>query len=88
MGIGTSIFLIAVGAILAWAVNISDTGGFDINTIGVILMVVGLIGLLASFLFWNSFGGFGTGRSRMVRDEYVDDVPRRRVRRVVEDDIV
>nr|MDQ3758238.1 DUF6458 family protein [Actinomycetota bacterium] len=44
MGIGVSVFLIAVGAILAFAVEVS-TEGFDLDTIGVILMIVGAIGL-------------------------------------------
>jgi hypothetical protein len=50
MGIGTSIFLIAVGAILKYAVTAS-TSGVDLDTVGIILMVVGVIGLLLS-LFW------------------------------------
>jgi len=58
MGIGTSIFLIAVGAILDFAVNV-NTNGFNINTIGLILMIVGAIGLLLSLIFWGSWGGFG-----------------------------
>ena len=50
MGIGTSIFLIAVGAILKFAVTAS-VSGLEIATIGVILMVVGVIGLLISLFF-------------------------------------
>ena len=46
MGIGTSIFLIAVGAILKYAVT-ADVSGVDVDTVGVILMVVGIVGLLA-----------------------------------------
>ena len=45
MGIGVSVFLLALGAILAFAVHAS-VNGLDINTIGVILMVVGVIGVL------------------------------------------
>ena len=45
MGIGVSLILIAAGAILTWAVN-ATVSGVDINTIGVILMVVGAIGLI------------------------------------------
>jgi hypothetical protein len=47
MGIGTSLFLIAVGAILYFAVN-ADVSGLEISTIGIILMVVGVLGLLIS----------------------------------------
>lgn len=83
MGIGASIFLIAVGAILTFAVDVS-TDGVNLDTIGVILMVVGLIGLLMTMLFW---GDWAPGRRR--RDVYVDDGPVvARRRRVVEDDIV
>ena len=50
MGIGTSIFLIAVGAILRFAVN-AHPSNFNIQTIGLILMIVGVVGLVIS-LFW------------------------------------
>ena len=50
MQIGTSIFLIAVGAILKFAVDAS-VSGFSIATAGVILMIVGIIGLLLSLFF-------------------------------------
>ena len=50
MGIGTSIFLLALGAILAFAVEF-DVAGLDINTIGLILMAAGIIGLLISMLY-------------------------------------
>ena len=57
MGIGVSIFLIAVGAILKFAVKVHATG-FSIATVGVILMIVGAIGLVMSTLI------FGTWRTR------------------------
>lgn len=62
MGIGVSLILIAVGAILTWAVN-ATVSGLDINTVGIILMVVGAVGILLSLMFWSSWGGFG-GRNR------------------------
>lgn len=49
MGIGTSIFLIAIGAILKFAVTAS-VSGIKLATVGVILMIVGIIGLLISLL--------------------------------------
>ena len=61
MGLGVSIFLIAVGAILTWAVNAS-VSGLELQTIGVILMVVGALGLVLSMIFWSSWGGFGGDR--------------------------
>ncbi len=53
MGIGTSLFLIAVGAILYFAVN-ADVSGLEISTIGIILMVIGVLGLLISLFMLNS----------------------------------
>jgi membrane-bound ClpP family serine protease len=53
VGIGTSLFLIAVGAILYFAVN-ADISGIEISTIGIILMVIGVLGLLISLYFLSS----------------------------------
>jgi len=75
MGIGVSVFLIAVGAILAFAVNV-QTSGIDLSTVGMILMIAGVIGLLASLVM---FGGWNRGTT-VVEDGYVDEpVARRRV---------
>jgi hypothetical protein len=60
MGIGVSLILVAAGAILTWAVE-TEVSGIDINTVGVILMVVGIAGALLSLVFWSSWGGFGGG---------------------------
>jgi len=57
MGISVSILLIAVGAILTWGVT-TEAEGLDINAIGVILMIVGILGLVISMIFWSSWGGF------------------------------
>jgi hypothetical protein len=72
MGLGVSIFLIAVGAILTWAVNAS-VSGLELTTIGVILMVVGALGLVLSMIFWSSWGGFGNASRRTT---YIEDGPR------------
>ncbi len=61
MGVGVSLLLIAAGAVLTWAVS-AETSGIDLNTVGVILMVVGAVGLVLSLVFWSSWGGFGTHR--------------------------
>ena len=66
MGIGVSIFLIAVGAILAFAVEAS-LSGLDLETVGVILMIVGAIGLVASLIFWSSFSPYGHRREVVDR---------------------
>ena len=66
MGIGTSIALIAVGAVLKYAVTAS-VSGIELQTVGVILMVVGIVGLVLS-LIWMA--------TASRRDVVVDDRPR------------
>ena len=57
MGLPVSLILIAVGAILAFAVNQSDPNPpVDIDVVGWILMLVGLVGLLLSLLLWERLG--------------------------------
>jgi hypothetical protein len=64
MGIATSIIVFAIGAILRFATTVHSSS-FNIHTIGVILMVVGVVGFLASIIYWSSRGGFsGWSRSR------------------------
>ncbi len=58
MGIGGSIFLIALGAILAFAVN-ANVGFLDLNVVGWVLMLAGLVGLIITMWFWR-------GRRRTV----------------------
>ena len=74
MGIGASIFLLAIGLILALAVNVDTEGAVDVPMIGWILVVVGIVGMLLSLVFWSSWGGFGGYR----RDTVVHDDPYRR----------
>ena len=71
MGIGVSIFLIAVGAVLAFAVHVA-TSGFDLRTIGYILMAVGALGVVLSLIFWSSWGGPGVVRRDTTT---IDDRP-------------
>jgi hypothetical protein len=74
MGIGVSLILIAAGAILTWAVD-ATVSGVNIHAVGVILMVVGLVGLVLSLVFWSSWGGpGGTPRGRRTTT-YVEDGP-------------
>jgi len=70
MGIGLSLVLIAAGAILKWAVTAS-TSGINLNTVGVVLMVVCAAGLVLSLIFWSTWGGFGArrGSTTVVRDD-------------------
>jgi hypothetical protein len=69
MGIGTSLVIFAVGAILRFAVSVTPTG-FNLHTVGVILMIVGAVGFVLSLVFWSTWGGFGGFRRRqtMMRD--------------------
>jgi hypothetical protein len=74
MGIGTSIFLIALGAILKFAVT-ATVSGISLATVGTILLVVGILGLLISlvFLMQADRRGAAVERERVVeRDPYVD----------------
>jgi Domain of unknown function (DUF6458) len=71
VGLGVSLILVAVGAILTWAVS-AEVSGLDIQVIGVILMIVGIAGFLLSMMFWSSWGGpayFGR------RTRYVEEGP-------------
>ena len=86
MGIGGSIFLLALGAILAFAVN-ADISGIDINIIGWILMAAGLVGLVITLWYWNSRRRTVVTRqtsapvagtpypNQQVRSEYREDAP-------------
>ncbi len=72
MGIGVSLVLIAVGAILLWAVDVA-TKGIDLQIVGVVLMVVGAVGLLLSLVFWSSWGAWHPARRDVTgRDVYPD----------------
>ena len=77
MGIGASVFLIAIGAILAFAVDLT-VSGLDLSTIGVILMIAGAIGLVVTMLVFGGGGGWGGRRTTVVEDDYVEPVGRRR----------
>ncbi len=73
MGIGVSIFLLALGAILAFAVEAS-VSGLDIHVIGYILMAAGALGLLLTMLVFGRRDSVGTGvvtEERVVRDRDV-----------------
>jgi uncharacterized protein DUF6458 len=76
MGIGVSIFLIAVGLILALAINVDTEGAVDVPMVGWILVVVGIVGMLLSLIFWSSWGGLGSyRRDTVIRDDRYDRPP-------------
>ena len=95
MGIGVSIFLLAAGAILSFAVD-TNVEGVNLDAIGMILMLVGGLGLLFSLLVFNDWAPWRDRRDPVVRRDYDDDVAPRVVdvdepvarRTVVEDEPV
>lgn len=72
MGIPVSLILIASGAILTWGVT-SEPSGLNLDAIGVILMVVGIVALVLTLLVWQSWWGLGYWR----RTSYVEGGPTR-----------
>ncbi len=76
MRIGTSIVIMAIGAVMAFAIEVDSAEGFNINTAGIILMIAGAIGLLASLVIF----------SPRRRETVVDD--RAAGRTVYRDDVV
>ena len=84
MTIGVSLILIAVGAVLAFAVT-EDVEGIEISTVGWILMIVGALGLLLTLLFWGDRAPWRRRATYVADDRDVVERPRRRTT-VVEDD--
>ncbi len=66
MATGISLFFLAVGAILTFAVH-TPVQGIDLDIVGVILMVIGLLGMLFSLVLWDSW----TPRPRSIDDDVV-----------------
>jgi hypothetical protein len=74
MGVSLSLILTAAGAILIWAVN-ATVSGVNIHTVGVILLIVGIVAFATSLFFWSSWGGFGRAagdRTAGTRDQRVE----------------
>ncbi len=71
MGVTASLLLSAVGAILIWAVS-ATTSGVNIHTVGVILLIAGIVGFVVSLFFWSSWGGFQgiASRTTVTREEH------------------
>ena len=72
MSLGVSIFLLVVGAVLTFAVD-ATTSGFNIHTVGIILMVAGGLGLVLSLLFWSSFSPYRRGGAVVGGDTVVEE---------------
>jgi hypothetical protein len=75
MALGTSLLLIAVGAVLDFAVHVTTTG-FNVHAVGVILMIVGGVGFILSLLWMTLWADHARGDRWGRRTTYVDrDVP-------------
>ena len=74
VSLGTSLFLIALGAVLRFAVSVS-THGFSIHTIGVILMIVGGVGVIISLLWMMVWSERRAARPRYARDHVRRNAP-------------
>ena len=68
MGLAVSLILVAAGAILAWGVT-SEPSGLNLDAIGVVLIVIGIVGFILSLLLWRSWWGPGY----FSRAAYVDE---------------
>src|SRR5579884_1582982 len=99
MTLGVSLILIAVGAILTWAVHPSHPGSVNVNTVGVILMIVGFVAFLLDLMLWSEWGpGYARRRTVVAADPAYPAAapaayPARRYawprrRRVVQEDVV
>ncbi len=66
-GVGIGVFLLAVGAILKFAVT-AEAEGLNLNAVGVILMIVGGLAVLLSMLFWSTL--FGSRQETIVSDDH------------------
>jgi heme/copper-type cytochrome/quinol oxidase subunit 2 len=73
MPLGTSIFLIAVGAILRYAVT-ATVSGIDLATVGLILMIVGIVGVVLALFFMITWSG---RRGALERDRVIERGPYR-----------
>jgi Domain of unknown function (DUF6458) len=74
MGLGVGFLLAAVGAVLAFAVN-ATVSGVNIHAVGWILLIVGIIGIVLSMIFWSSWAGPGYFTGTRRRTTYVDEGP-------------
>jgi hypothetical protein len=71
MGLGIGIVLAAAGAVLAFAVS-ATVSGVNIHAVGWILLIVGIVGILLSMIFWSSWAGPGYFSRRRT---YLDEGP-------------
>jgi hypothetical protein len=84
VGVAVSLIIAAVGLVLALAVHPASQGSIDVNTVGWILFLVGLIGFIIDLLLWSSWGPGYMRRDSTYVERRVPVYPLRR-RRVVEE---
>jgi hypothetical protein len=84
MGLAVSLIIAAAGLILALAVHPTNPGSVDVNTVGWILFIVGVIGFVLDLVLWSSWGPGYLRRDATYVERRVPMYPRRR-RRVVEE---
>lgn len=72
MGLAVSLILVAAGAILAWGVT-EEPEGLNLDAVGVVLIVIGIVGFVLSLLLWRSWWGPGY----FSRETYVEEGPGR-----------
>ena len=95
MTLGVSLIIIAVGAILTWAVHPSHPGSVNVNTVGIILLILGFVAFLLDLMLWSEWGpGYMRRRTVVAGDPAYPAgayPPRRSAwprRRVVREDVV
>lgn len=74
MGIGIGLLLAAAGAILAFAVN-KQVSGVNVHAVGWILLIIGIVGVALSMIFWSSWAGPGYWTSRRRTTTVEDSAP-------------
>jgi hypothetical protein len=74
VSIGVGIFLMVLGAIMAFAME-ATTPGINVNALGIILLLIGLVVVLYSLLFWNNLSPWGRRRIVVRRRTVVEERP-------------
>jgi Domain of unknown function (DUF6458) len=86
MGIPVSLLVIVLGAILAFAVT-GSASGVNVQAVGWILVIVGIVGLVLSLILWDSWAGRGFWRRRAYYEAPPGAGDPRRGRRIVREDV-
>jgi Domain of unknown function (DUF6458) len=87
VGLVVSLFFVAIGLILALAVHPTNPGSVDVNTVGWILFVIGIVGFLLDLMLWSSWGPGYMRRTAVVDSGYPARARGPRRRTIVEDEV-